>query len=551
MKDIRITAAFTICFMVLGALTPCPVKAETKKVRVSAFAPITQGDVAGAQSEALKTALTNGIEKVLAQIVPERTYEALEPLLKEKILPRAEQFITHYQISSQDVSDLAYTVKISATVDADLLRKNLVRLGVIKEPGSPPLTAIFVTVEAPVGLEHVRSLGSRAQESIAAELERYNLTVIPVSEGWDLGFRVLRPPQAPEALVSEGIAALADLSVGVVFRKNGEALVTGSTMTIPMSVHLQAVDVQTGILVGAGAREASVKLGTKDGALLSKDLGRLLGEMAVELSATLRDRYLAGEKKRESIELVFEGRHEARSVRIALGELLSRLGEGATVVPVRFSKERSIYTLWSDKGEGEVFKALSSAEIVSGFFTVSEEEGSVVLREKGERARAGVHEFGEEVTFYKRLPVPGVENPDDVRKIEYIGWQEREDNSGPGSANAAPVGMGILGRINPSRDQDFFFFQLPEGTDQVSVHIEQVGPGEVMPRVRVFSNDGRLIDDQKAKSRGKSLFFTLHLQAGITEILLSVEDHLGRYTSMFPYVLRLGVGGKGQAGEPS
>ena len=551
MRNIGTAAAFVICVMVLGALTPCPVKAETAKVLVSAFAPITQGDVAGAQSKALKTALANGIEKVLAQIVPERTYEALEPLLKEKVLPRAEQFITHYQIASQDVSDLAYTVKVSVTVDADLLRKNLVRLGVIKEPGSPPLTAIFVTVEAPVGLEHVRSLGSRAQESIASELERSNLTVIPVSENQDLGFRVLRPPQAPEALVSEGIAALADLSVGIVFRKNGEAVVTGSTMTIPMSVHLQAVDVQTGVLVDAGAQETSVKLGTKDGALLSKDLGKLLSEMAVGLSANLRDRYLVGEQKRGSVDLVFEGLHEARSVRIALGELLFRLGESATVVPVRFSRERSIYTVWSDKGEREVYKALSSAGIVSGFFTITEEEGDVVLREKGERAAAGVHEFGEEVTFYRRLPVPGVENPDDIRKVEYVGWQEREDNSGPRSANAAPVGMGILGRIDPPRDQDFFFFRFPEGTDQISIHVEQVGPGEVRPRARVFRDDGRLIDDQKAKSRGKSLFFTLHLQAGITEVLLSVEDHLGRHSSMFPYVLRLGVEGKGQADEPS
>ena len=90
MRNIGTAAAFVICVMVLGALTPCPVKAETTRVLVSAFAPITQGDVAGAQSEALETALANGIEKVLAQIVPERTFEALEPLLKEKVLPRAK-----------------------------------------------------------------------------------------------------------------------------------------------------------------------------------------------------------------------------------------------------------------------------------------------------------------------------------------------------------------------------------------------------------------------------------------------------------------------------
>jgi len=550
LKNNRTAAFFLICIVILVSLIS-PAAAETTKVRVSAFAPITGGDVAGAQSEALETALGNGIEKVLGQIVPERTYAALEPLLKEKVLPKTEQFITHYQIVRQDVSDRAYTVHVSVTVDTVLLRKNLARLGVIKEPGSPPLTAIFVTVEAPVGLEHVRSLGTLAQESVASELAHSNLTVIPVSEDQDLGFRVLRPPQAPEALVSEGFAALADLSVGVLFQKNGEAVVTGSTMTIPMSVSLQTVDVQTGAVVDVSVRESSVMLGTKDGALLSKDLGKILGEMAMGLSSTLGDRYLVGERKRTSVDLIFEGHHEARSVRIALGELLFRLGEGTTVVPARFSRDRSVYTVWSEKRKEDIITALSSSKVVTGFFTISERETAVILQEKSELAPAGVHEFGEEVTFYRRLPVPGLENPGDLRKIEYVGWQEVEDNSRPRSANAAPVGMGILGRIDPSMDQDFFFFRLPKGADQLSIHVEQAGPGEVRPRVRVFRNDGRLIDDQKAKSRGKNLYFFFFNDAATTEILLSVEDYLGRYSSMFPYVLTLGVEGKGKPNEPS
>lgn len=540
-----------ICVMVFCALTPLRAIAETSRVQVSAFAPITRGDVAGAQSEAVQAALEKGIVTVLGQVMPERTYDALEPLIKERVLPKTELFITNYQIVSRDVSDLAYTVHISATVDTDLLRKNLAQLGVIKEPGSPPLSAMFITVDAPVGLDHVKSLGMLAQKTVASILGRSSLTVIPPPDDDGLGFRVIRPPQAPEALVSEGLVALADLSVGVLYQKNGEAVVTGSAMTIPMKISLQAVDVQNGTLVDVGLQETDVMLGKKDGALLSKGLEKVLSDMAVRLSATLRERYLAGETSRYSFSLIFEGRHDSRSVRIVLDELLLRLGEGTSVIPAKFMGDRSIYKVWSKRTKEDITRILSSTAAVTRLFNILEHEDGVMLGQKGGQAFLGVHEFGEEVTFYRRLPVPGVDNPEDIRKIEYVSWQEAENNSDAVNANAAPVGMSILGRIDPSRDHDIFRFRLPEGTSKIYVRVEQAGPGEVQPLVRVFTGDGRLIDERRASLRGRNVYFTVALEADTTEILLSVEDHLGRYSSMFPYVLTLGVEGKGTSDEPS
>ena len=551
MKKIGIAAAIFLCLAMIESVNPAAAGAETSRVQVSAFASITKGDVAGAQSEALESALARGIEEVMGQVMPERTYEALEPLLKERIIPRAEQFITHYQIVSQDVSDLAYTVHVSVAVDTDLLRKNLAQLGVIKEPGSPPLTALFVTVDAPVGRDHVRSLGTAAQKSIAPVLGQSSLTVIPAPEDDDLGFRVVRPPQAPEALVSEGLVALADLSIGILFQKTGEAVITGSTMKIPMYLSLQAVDVQTGTLVDVGSQELQVLLGTKDGALLSKDLEKVLGEMAGRLSSTLRERYLAGEKTRSSVSIIFEGMHESRSVRNVLGEVLFRLGESASVIPALFAENRSVYTIWSEREKADIVRILSSSELVRKSYSIFEQVDGVLLSGKGSGTQSGVHEFGEEVTFYRRLPVPGVENPDDIRKIEYVAWQEQEDNSDAVNANAAPAGMRILGRIDPSRDHDLYRFSLPEGTEDISVLVEQTGPGEVQPLVRVFSGEGHLIGKGMAKVRGRNVYFTVALKAGVSEILISVEDHLGRYSSMFPYVLTLGTGAKGKPDEPS
>jgi hypothetical protein len=496
--------------------------------------------VAGAQSEALDEALVTALKKVLTEVVPERTFTALEPLLEARIVPQAQRFISNYQIVNRDVSDLAYTVHVSVTVDTDLLRKNLASIGVIKEPGSPPLAAVFVTVDAPLGLDHVKSLGTLANRTVTVDLDRSDLVVIPPPDD-DMGFRVIRPPQAPEALVSGGLVALADLAVGVLFQKNGEAVVTGSTMTIPMYLSIQAVDVASGTLVDVGLTELTVMMGTRDGALLSEDLERSLAVAVANLTSTLKKRYLAGEAKRGSVPVVFDGAHDAGIVRLVLGELQFRLGESSSILPENFSTNRSRYSVWTTRDRKEVVGILKALEQKGFPFTVMTGEEMVVLVMGVEKPPGGVLEFGEEVTFYRRLPVPGIENPDDIRKIEFVAWQEFEVNHKFSAANLAPTGMGILGRIDPSRDLDMFRFTLPGNADELSVSVEQTGPGEVRPRVRVLSNKGDLLAEQVAKRRGRNLHFSLPVSGASRELVVSVEDFLGRYSSMFPYVLRVTV----------
>lgn len=554
MKIISKASVIMICVALIGTiwtLTPCPVSAEATKVRVSAHAPIERGDVAGAQSDAQAEALEKAVEKVLAQVVPERTLVALEPLLAARILPQAERFISHYQIVSQDVSDRAYTVHLSVTVDTDLLRKSLARIGVIKEPGSPPLAAIFVTVDAPLGLDHVKSLGTVAQKAVSEALNGANLVIIPPADrDQDTGFRVIRPPQAPEALVSEGLVSLADLAVGVLFKKNGEAVVTGSTMTIPMYLSIQAVDVETGTLVDVALQDIEVNMGTRDGTLLSPGLGKSISEMALRMLDNLTERYLTGEAKRGAVDLVFEGSHDAVTVRRVLNEVQFRLGETTSILPVSFSFNLSRYVIWTSRNVDDVVSVLSKIGKKSRPFKLQVQGDGIILTVEDGVSTAGVLEFGKEVTFYRRLPMPGIENPADIRKIEFVAWQEFENNSEPGSANVAPVGMGILGRIDPSRDLDFFRFQLPDGAREVSVHVEQTGPGEVRSRVRVFSG-GRLLEDQIARRRGKNLYFSFPVNPDMIDFQLSIEDFLGRYPSRFPYVLKVGVTGMKKADEPT
>ena len=545
MKSIKI---IFLAILALGICFPGTVIAESTKVRVSAHASIRNGDVAGAQSEAIDEALLKALEKVLAEVVPERTLTALEPLLTARIVPQTQRFISNYQIVNRDVSDRAYTVSVSVTVDTDLLRKNLASIGVIKEPGSPPLAAVFVTVDAPLGLNHVKSLGILANKTVSGDLNGADLVVIPPPDD-DMGFRVIRPPQAPEALVSGGLVSLADLAIGVLFRRNGEAVVTGSTMSIPMYLSIQAVDVASGTLVDTGLTELNVMMGTRDGALLSEDVAKSIAVAAARLNSTLKERYLAGETKRGSVPVVFDGTHDAGTVRMVMGELQFRLGEGSSIIPESFSANRSQYSVWTIRERSEVVGILRSLEQKGFPFKVVEGEEAVVLGMGVGKPSAGVREFGEEVTFYRRLPVPGIENPDDIRKIEFVAWQEMEGNQQITVANLAPLGPGILGRIDPSRDHDMFRFAVPGNVNELSVSVEQSGPGEVRSRVRIFTSGGDLLAEQIAKSRGKNLYFNLPVpeRAGdgsgksSRELVVSVEDSLGRYASMFPYVLRVYV----------
>jgi hypothetical protein len=268
------------------------------------------------------------------------------------------------------------------------------------------------------------------------------------------------------------------------------------------------------------------------------------------MSGNLTQRYLTAEAKRNAVDLVFEGRHDAVTVRRILNEIQFRLGESTSIVPMSFSVDLSRYVVWTPKNADDVIKVLSKINKKPVTFDVKAIPDGITLTMKGRTSTAGVREFGEEVTFYRRLPVPGIENPDDIRKIEFVAWQEYENNSEAGSANVAPVGMGILARIDPSRDLDFYRFEVPEGAKELSVAVEQTGPGEVRTRVRIFSG-GSILVDQTAKSRGKRLYFTFPIDEQTKTFQLSVEDFLGRYSSMFPYVLKVGVTGSNKADEPT
>ena len=509
--------------------------------RVSAFAPINKGDVARAQTEALNDALDKAILMALADVVPEEFYDVLTPLFEKRILTRTEKYISNYKIENQDVSDLAYTVHLMVSVDLEGIKRRLFDLGIAKGTGGPPLAVIIVTVSMPVTKEQVKVLGERADEIFARVLGENGITVIPPPEG-DFNFRVMRPPQVSENLAGQAAKNMADLSVGVLFKMNGEARWTKKDLTAPVTVSYQVLDAHSGSVTNVGNRDLTLVLDSKSGEVLEGELNEALSELAANLVSDMKPFLSTEERKENSFVLSIAGKVSPAALRELTYRLTAGLGKETSLMPARYAPGLVSLTLLTDRTHDEVSDRLADLRILNHPVEYeAHERGFSLTLSPDSVVPAQVREFGEEVSFYRRVPAPGIENPDDLRKKVVVPWHEKEENGSFALANKALAGEGILGNIDPSRDRDLFRFQIPAGAQSIKVTVEQTGPGEIRPRVRIFSGSGRLLMDRRARTRGRGLFLTMPVDPGLDQIVLSVEDDLGRYVSKFPYVLSVGV----------
>ncbi len=529
-----------------------PFLAHAESYRVSAFSPISRGDMATAQGLALTEAREKAIMLALEKMVPEGAYQAFIPLFEGRILPKKERYITNYKIDYQDVSDLAYTVHLHVNVDTKELQRGLMELGVVKGPGSPPLAAVFVTVSLPANTEQVKVIGELADRAVSRILIENGVTVIPPGED-DFSFRVLRPPQEAEVLIGEGWKTRADLSIGVLFQLKGEAKWAGKNLTAPVTVSYQVLDVESGTLAGVASQDAVVVMDDETGRILDGDLNQALDALALSVISDIAPLYSRQERERNTTTIHIGGKISPTVLRELNYRMAGSLGEQTSLIPERYAPDGVSMTLLTDRTPEEVADWAGGLQLAGHPVEVQiQPERISITLPPGPEVPVGVREYGEEIPFYRRIPAPGIENPEDLRKVAVVPWQEEEDNGTIALANMAPPGDGILGRIDPSRDRDIFRYILPEGTEAVNVAVEQTGPGEVRPRVRVFDASGRLLKEGRARMRGRGLFLSLTVNRETDQIFLSLEDDLGRYVSKFPYVLSVeAVMSKGQEDEPS
>ena len=540
----RIMMIISLTLFLSAVWHPSIAAASEDVIGVSAFSHITAGDVAEAQKSAVLSAKEKAIETALKRILPEVTLQALSSLIEARVVPQAEAFISNYKIENRDVSDLAYSVRLSVTVNMDLLRNALASLGIIKEPGSPPLTAVFITMDIPADLDQVKAIGSVANEIFSSALAKAGATVIPSPEG-DFDFRYIRPPQSVDSLLEGGARALADLALGVVIKAGPKSDQAESPMPTPLFVAYQVLDLRSGAVIGSEEKESAVSLPGQGEIPDLGSLAKFFSVMSDSLVSVVRNYVVSNRVKNRAYKIVLKGAMDAAFYREFTYRLVNQSGDKASIIPDRFSREMTEINFWTAREPGEVSALLGKIRVAGAPLQFQRtSDGFAVTLPGGRKAAVGVREYGENVNFYRRLPFPGVENPEDIKKTELVPWREQEDNGTFFTANLAPPGAGILGKIDPAKDHDLYRFNLPAHTIEMTVHVEQTGPGEFQPRVRIFDSKGELRGDVRARRRGRSLYFVLPVDFETAWIILSVEDNLGRHDSMFPYVLNLGLKGE-------
>ncbi|UCF31315.1 MAG: hypothetical protein JSV26_02535 [bacterium] len=536
----KITLTALTVFLAAGFVC-APAAVHARSYKVSAFSSINRGDVAAAQAEALEEGLKKGVSMALEDMVTAESYQVFLPLFENRILTGTKRFISNYKIEYQDVSDLAYTVHLIVNVDIDQLKAELARIGIIKEPGSPPMAALFITVSLPVNKEQFSVIGEVTDGYFSRTLGNGGITVIPPPEG-EFPFRVVRPPQEAETLISRALENRADLSLGILFQMNGEAHRSGKALTAPATVSYQILDVASQTLAGVGSRDVTLVLDTDSGEILEGNLNAVLGELAAAMASDLGALVSSDEEEREAFLITITGAVSSAVIRELSYRLIMDLGQDTVLLPIRFTPDEVTLKVFTERRREEMADRLAGLILSGHPVELTDRQGGFSLTVPEEVAvPVGVREYGEEIPFYRRIPAPGIDNPEDLIKVEVIPWQEVEENGIVALANPAPTGEAILGRIDPSRDRDLYRFQVPKNTSSITVSVEQAGPGEVRPRVRVFDGSGRLLGDRRAFSRGRGLYISLPVKPGLGEVVLSVEDYLGRYVSKFPYILSVGA----------
>ncbi len=562
MRGLYKAVFFISVLAVLAAWMPKPADAAPGTYYVSEFSPIEDGNVVRAQAAALKLAKETAVKKALSDLFPEYTYMAFRTYLTESIVPGADIFVTNYKIDNQDISDLAYSINLTVKVDMELLRKRLNEAGLIKVPGSPPLASIFLTLDVPLELDQAQYLGRLADVAFSTKLGRAGLTVIPVpveeveTEATDIeagipeidplpAFRIIRPPQVPEALLDEGLTAMTDLAVGVAFVQVGDFEEDQDGKKVPVKLNTLVIDTGTGQPAVADSRELTLVVGNDQQKVSGKGLFNAIEELSKNIAAHLKSQYVERETVFNSYEITVSGTLTSFVIRELNYRLKTKLGEKASLLPVAYTGERVDLVLYTARSPREVVDILNELELTGFGLKASMQEDTItVLVNEDPEAVRGVVEYGLDVPYYKRIPVPGLENPEDLKKTELVPWAEQEENGTIYTANIAPLGMAVIGKMNYPQDHDFYHFLLQENTRRVSFRVELTGPDEQQSRVRVFTPSGRLISDTRASRRGRNLYHTFKVEKDTKAVILSVEDYLGRHKSLFSYVLNVDAGVK-------
>jgi hypothetical protein len=200
---------------VLLALPLLPVGVEGGAARAAAWeasgeVPVQGANLVGIQEAAVRRAMENAVDAAVRQAVADSVYQANVVLVAERVIPRAETFITHYVITGREVGDSSYLVRLAADLDLPLLRAQLAALGLLPAGGGGAgLTLEARGVPAPLLREAIARLEVALGEGTVLRAR----TFAPGFAAYDLS--TSRPlPEALLALQAVAPALSAGMSAG-------------------------------------------------------------------------------------------------------------------------------------------------------------------------------------------------------------------------------------------------------------------------------------------------------------------------------------------------
>ncbi|MBI3754527.1 MAG: hypothetical protein HY266_10880 [Deltaproteobacteria bacterium] len=167
MKKNRSYKSYVLLFAVFFLASPA-LSQNNKIIHIEAMGSVAVSEnIADADNLALEDAFKRAVAKVAETIIPKGELDALFPLLDDKIYSNASRYILNYRLLSEDIMEdevsLAeggvpiYNAYIEADIDVDLLTKDLIGAGIIREGEARTVAVTLLNLRNYKGFELFRS----------------------------------------------------------------------------------------------------------------------------------------------------------------------------------------------------------------------------------------------------------------------------------------------------------------------------------------------------------------------------------------------------------
>ena len=128
-------------------LFPFPVYSAPKTLQACGMAPVMDGNIGRAKTQALQDAQRNAVEMGIGTLIDADTIVSNAVLIQDRIYSRASGYVTDYKVTSEGVTPSGKAVEtcIEATVDTADIKDDLRAIGILKQRvGNPRFMAVYL-----------------------------------------------------------------------------------------------------------------------------------------------------------------------------------------------------------------------------------------------------------------------------------------------------------------------------------------------------------------------------------------------------------------------